>query len=72
MSKDGGTEEKEPLVNAVNESSKGTDLAASVIVGLVLGWLCQKYWPASRPWGFLGFLFLGIAAGFFQLFRKDG
>lgn len=64
-------EKKSKIIDNVNESAKGTDLAACVIVGLVLGWLCQRYWPASRPWGFLGFLFLGIAAGFFQLFRKS-
>ena len=55
----------------VNESSVGTDLAACVIVGVVLGFLCQRFFPSTRPWGFLGFLFLGIAAGFWQLFRQE-
>lgn len=64
-------DKKSKIIEDVRGSSSGTDLAACVIVGLVLGWLCQRYWPASRPWGFLGFLFLGIAAGFFQLFRKN-
>ena len=53
------------------ESSKGTDLAASVVVGLLLGWACDRFFPGTRPWGFLILLLLGIAAGFWQLFRGE-
>ena len=56
---------------AFKGSMAGTDLAANVIVGLVLGYLCQRFLPWSRPWGFLLFLFLGIGAGFWQLYKSE-
>jgi F0F1-type ATP synthase assembly protein I len=60
-----------PALDALSGSSAGTDLAACIIVGLALGYLCQRFLPWSRPWGFLSFLFLGIAAGFYQLFKSQ-
>jgi F0F1-type ATP synthase assembly protein I len=55
----------------IRESSKGTDLVASVVVGMVLGYFCRRWFPSTGPWGFLIFLFLGIAAGFWRLFRSE-
>ncbi len=48
----------------------GLDLGSCVIVGIVLGWACDRYLPWTHPWGFLALFFLGIAAGFWQLFRN--
>jgi F0F1-type ATP synthase assembly protein I len=60
-----------PVTETYNGATAGTDLAASIIVGLALGYGCQRFLPWSRPWGFLIFLFLGIAAGFWQLFKSQ-
>lgn len=48
----------------------GTDLAANIIIGGFLGWLCIKYFPMTKPWGLIGFLVLGIASGYWQLYKK--
>jgi F0F1-type ATP synthase assembly protein I len=63
-------QDKKSLAEEVQASSVGTNLAACVIVGLVLGWACIHFFPRTGPWGFLIFLFLGIAAGFWQLFKS--
>lgn len=46
----------------------GIELIAALVVGLGLGWLCDRY-IGTRPWGLiLGFL-LGSAAGVVNVFR---
>jgi ATP synthase protein I len=51
-----------------------TMLAASVIVGSIIGWHLDK-WLGTGPWLFFLFLFLGFAAGIREmilLIRKIG
>ncbi|MGB3454878.1 MAG: AtpZ/AtpI family protein [Litorimonas sp.] len=45
-----------------------TELLASVMVGMFLGWGIDTIF-GSRPWGFLIGLGFGIAAGFMSVFR---
>ena len=44
------------------------ELAASLCVGLGLGWLTDRF-LGTRPWGLIVFFFLGIAAGMLNVFR---
>jgi ATP synthase protein I len=45
-----------------------TEMAAALIVGLALGWLFDRL-LGTRPWGLIGFFFLGAAAGMVNVFR---
>jgi ATP synthase protein I len=45
-----------------------TELAAALIVGLALGWIVDRVF-GTRPWGLIGFFFLGVAAGMLNVFR---
>jgi ATP synthase protein I len=46
----------------------GVELVVAVIVGVALGWACDR-WLGTRPWGMIGFFFLGIAAGLVNVYR---
>lgn len=45
-----------------------TELIAGIIVGGVVGWWIDHQFKTS-PWGLIGFLLLGTAAGMFNLVR---
>jgi ATP synthase protein I len=45
-----------------------TELAATLIVGLALGWAVDRVF-GTRPWGLIVFFFLGVAAGMVNVFR---
>jgi ATP synthase protein I len=48
--------------------SLGTEMAASVLIGTLLGYLADK-WLGTRPWILIiGFVF-GAAAGFRSIYR---
>jgi F0F1-type ATP synthase assembly protein I len=53
------------------DAGTGYDLAANIIVGLGLGWLAQKLWPAIHPWGYGGGIILGTISGFYQIFKSQ-
>jgi ATP synthase protein I len=44
-------------------------LFASVVSGLIVGWLLDR-WLATSPWLLVTGLVLGSAAGFYQLIRS--
>ena len=46
----------------------GIELLAALCVGLVLGWLADRY-VGTRPWGLILGFFLGSAAGMMNVFR---
>lgn len=46
----------------------GIELVASLLVGLALGWVCDRY-LGTRPWGLIAFFFIGAAAGMVNAFR---
>ncbi len=46
----------------------GIELLASLLVGLALGWLIDR-WLGTRPWGLIVFFFIGAAAGMLNAFR---
>ena len=48
-----------------------TELVAGVLVGAGLGWLIDR-WLGSSPFGLLGFLLLGFAAGVLNVMRSAG
>ena len=47
-----------------------TDLAAALVVGVVLGYWIDR-WLGTKPFGIILFLFLGFAAGFLNLYRAQ-
>lgn len=49
-------------------SSIGLLLPSSIIVGLVFGYLLDK-WLHTGPWLLLSFTLLGVASGLLSLFR---
>ena len=49
-------------------SSLALMLPSSIIVGLLFGWLLDK-WLGTRPWMILIFFFLGTASGLISLIR---
>jgi ATP synthase protein I len=46
-----------------------TELVAALIVGGAIGWFLDR-WLDTRPWLFLVFLALGMAAGMLNAFRE--
>ena len=46
----------------------GTELVVAVAVGGVVGFLIDS-WLDTKPWFLIGFLFLGNAAGLWNIFR---
>lgn len=44
------------------------EIAATTITGAGIGWMLDR-WLQTRPWLFLLFLLLGIAAGFWNLMK---
>ena len=54
-----------------SEASAGYDLAANVFVGLAIGWGLHKLWPGLKPWGYVIGIVLGMASGFYQLFKTQ-
>ncbi len=45
-----------------------TELIAGIIVGGIVGWWVDRHF-ATSPWGLIGFLLLGTAAGTLNLIR---
>ena len=46
----------------------GLEFVVAIGVGVALGWACDR-WLGTKPWGLLGFLFLGIGAGMMSVYR---
>ncbi len=65
-----------PMDNAARMGaglSAGITLAASVVVGLLIGqWIDRHYNHSTIPWGTLVMTLAGVAAGFLNLFRILG
>jgi len=57
-----------PLSLASYALRVATELIAGVIVGGFVGWWVDHYFKTS-PWGLIGFLLLGTAAGIINLIR---
>ena len=47
----------------------GTDLIAGVAVGTFIGWALDR-WLGTQPWLMIVFFMLGVAAGFYNIFRS--
>lgn len=47
----------------------GIELLASLIVGLALGWVADRF-LGTRPWGLVVGFFIGAAAGMVNVFRE--
>jgi ATP synthase protein I len=48
-----------------------SELVAGVLVGGGIGWLID-HWLGIAPWGLIGFLLLGFAAGVLNVMRSAG
>lgn len=47
----------------------GIELLASLLVGLALGWVADRF-LGTRPWGLVLGFFIGAAAGMVNVFRE--
>jgi ATP synthase protein I len=47
------------------------DLLGGIVGGAFLGWVVQQFIPATRPWGLLVMLFLGIFVAFRNIIRMS-
>lgn len=47
----------------------GTNFVSHTIVGLALGYYFDK-WLGTAPWGLIGWLLLGIVAGFRNMYQE--
>ncbi len=54
--------------NALNASSVGLEMGLSVIIGLLVGYYMDR-WLGTEPWLMLGWLVLGLIAGFRGVLR---
>jgi ATP synthase protein I len=46
----------------------GLELVGAVAVAVFIGWAIDR-WLGTRPWGMIGFFFLGVAAGMVNVYR---
>jgi ATP synthase protein I len=46
----------------------GLELVTAVVVGVAIGWAFDR-WLGTRPWGMIGFFFLGVGAGMTNVYR---
>lgn len=78
---DGKRQETEETARASEKNSNGgigkamgtgfrvaSELAAAMLVGGLLGWQIDR-WAGTDPWFLLLFLLLGIAAGFWNVYK---
>jgi len=49
-------------------ATMGTNFVAHTVVGLVMGYYCDK-WFNTAPWGLIFWLVMGIVAGFRHMYR---
>jgi len=46
----------------------GLELVIAIGVAVLIGWAMDR-WLGTRPWGMIGFFFLGVAAGMVNVYR---
>ena len=46
----------------------GLELVVAIVVAVLIGWAVDN-WLGTRPWGIIGFFFLGVAAGMVNVYR---
>ncbi|HEY3916660.1 MAG TPA: AtpZ/AtpI family protein [Stellaceae bacterium] len=46
----------------------GIELLGAIVVAVFIGWALDR-WLGTRPWGVVGFFFLGVAAGMLNVYR---
>ncbi len=52
-------------------SVSGYELPANILVGVFLGWVIQRYWPAAKPLGIFVGTLLGTVSGIWQIYKKS-
>jgi ATP synthase protein I len=52
-------------------STVGFSFVLAVVLGAWFGWLLDN-WLGTRPWLFMVFFFLGLAAGILNVYRSAG
>ena len=63
--KEGG---KKGVGSYLQASMVGIHFVSSMVVGLVIGYFLDKYF-GTEPWLLIIFFFLGVVAGFIDMFR---
>ena len=59
----------EPIREIGELSVIGLTLVIATLIGHYLGNRVDEYWPHLSPWGMVGGLGVGLAAGFTEMFR---
>lgn len=60
---------KIPLVNLLLKASMiGMHMVFTTLVGAVIGYFVDSFF-GTKPWGLVGFIVIGVAAGFIDMFR---
>lgn len=49
--------------------ASGLTFGASVVGGILVGGWIDQHWKVVAPWGTIGMLLVGLAAGFINMFR---
>ena len=52
-------------------STVGFSLVLAIVLGVWFGWTLDK-WFGTKPWFFMLFFFLGLAAGVINVYRTAG
>ena len=52
-------------------STVGISFVLAIVIGAWFGWLLDK-WLGTKPWFFMVFFFLGLAAGIINVYRTAG
>ncbi len=66
--KKGGPDKKGSLGGVLFLSSIGMSMVASILIGLVIGIYLDRYFD-TKPWLTIVFIFIGVAAGFKNIYN---
>ena len=62
--------DRDTIRSMTRYSAEALEMGVSVVVGAAIGWAIQHwFWPGSKPWMLLFWIFCGTVAGIRSLYR---